>query len=208
MNSVAATILIILSCVALSCNLADSNARKIRQLNPSCKFIKDIPKDRRTAVLRKTERAFGLDSLDNGFDSIQIRIWYGCALDGERLIVLSNKNGRWMGEMSDGTYYDSLPRVLAAVQPTSAWEQFIKKLFDLQLLSLPAVRRFGAGAIADGCGVTIEIATKSIYRFYHYDNPDLYQNNHWQAKKMMEILQLVNKELRIKNWWPSEDKIK
>jgi len=201
--------LFVVGCLVFNaCNLADSNAEKVRQLNPSAKFIKDIPKERITESLRTSEKDFGLDSLDNGFDSIQIRIWYGCALLGERLVMLTHSHGKWEAKISDSTYYDSIPRVLRVVEPCSSWEKFIKSLFDLEILSLPAIDEFGTETFADGCGAAIEIATKKVYRVYVYSQPDFYEKKHWQAKNMISILRLINTEFGIKNWWPSEDKIK
>jgi len=55
--------------------------------------MKDID---RTLGFTNAKEYFKVNSLEKGFDSIQIRIWYGCALGTDLLVVLKNneKDGK------------------------------------------------------------------------------------------------------------------
>ena len=69
---------------------------------------------------------------------------------------------------------------------------------------LDRINGFVEVSATDGCSVSIEIATRKVYRCYGYANPDFYVQRHWQAKNIVDILRLVNKEFRLKNKWPSD----
>lgn len=205
-----------LSICGCSHNEASNNAKIIQQLNSGRKFKIEMPERSRIDYLRREEKALGLDSLNNGFDSVQIRFWYGCALGDEKLLVFSNKNGEWVGELSHKEYllsktsqrYDSIIRTIDYVSPLSGWERFLGKLFSLHLLTLPdieSIEGFKEESIADGCGVSVEIATKNFYRIYDYHNPDSYEDKYWQAREIMYILYLVNKEFNIRDMWPTHE---
>lgn len=68
-------------------------------------LVKDIPLDKkgrpRSYYRNKggVENKLGLQSLENGFDSLQIRIWYGYAFnDTSQLAIFKNSNGNWKGD--------------------------------------------------------------------------------------------------------------
>src|SRR6185436_11143212 len=71
-------------------------AKILSQLNPTDTFLFDFPLEKGNidsivlGYLRWQEKSLKLPSLQSGFDSVEIRIWYGCALSGDRLVRLIN----------------------------------------------------------------------------------------------------------------------
>lgn len=198
----------------------------VAQLNQSDIFIFDFPK--RNGVFDSIEfyrknrfdKQLGLQPLDKGFDSIQIRLWYGGSFTGERLIVLSNSNKSWKAEVSKLTTeynpnfkgdeteranVDFLEGYLVTRKtekkvPKSGWDKFIRKLFNLNILTLPdegKVTGIHPGSVTDGWGVIVEIATKKIYRYYGYNNPDYFYRKVEEARNINHILVLVDEEFEL-----------
>lgn len=202
------------------------NAELVRVLNTSDAFLLDVNYNKREkAWLKHVVKECGLDSLNNGFDSIQIRIWYGCALDGLfNLVILKLASGTWNAQVRElkpyysDQYYskedkywktklDSVSQKITHLVPKSGWSYLITELFNRKILSLPDqddVEGFVEESATDGCGVSVEIGTKKVYRYYGYSNPDLHAKKNWQPKNILDILRLLNSEFRINNNWPSD----
>jgi len=183
------------------------NAELIRLLNTGDSLTREINSDQsETAWLRYMEKQCGLDSLNNGFDSVQIRVKYGCFLYGsDRLVILKFVSGKWSAEIRE-LKYDSGDRITQRIKhekPKSGWDSLITRLFNLQILVLPNLEKiegFKEESVNDGCWVGVEIATKKCYRNYDYSNPDLYTDQLWQAKNVLGILTFLNEEFEIENW--------
>jgi hypothetical protein len=174
-------------------------------------FKKEIPIYQNGAVdifyelAKAKEKQLGLDSIENGFDNLQIRVWYDFALVRERkLVVITNKDRNWTATVYnlkvnwDGNTETILSKSVKTVTPKSGWPSFSKKLLDLQIITLPNqddVKGYGGGL--DGRTYNIEIATKNQYRFYGYWEPQNRQDNFWQAKNIADILKLLDAELGV-----------
>jgi hypothetical protein len=174
-------------------------------------FKKEIPTYKNGSVdlfyeLAKTKRKqLGLDSLENGFDNLQIRVWYDFALVRERkLVVIINRDTTWAATVYllqvdwDGETETILSKKIKQVTPKSGWAIFSKRLLDLKIVTLPNqddVKDYGSGF--DGRTYNVEVATKNQYRFYGYWEPQEYQLKFWQAKNMAEILKLFETELGV-----------
>ncbi len=174
-------------------------------------FKKEIPtyKNGRVNIfyeLAKTkQKQLGLDSLEKGFDNLQIRVWYDFALVRERiLVIITNKDTVWTATIYylnvdwDGKTETILSKRIKQVTPKSGWAAFSKKILDLQIITLPNqddVKDYGRGF--DGRTYNVEVATKNQYRFYCYWEPQANQNKHWQAKNMADILDLFEKEFAL-----------
>ena len=174
-------------------------------------FLKEIPTYQDGGIsifyeLAKTKQMqLGLDSIEDGFDNLQIRVWYEFALVRDRkLVVITNKDTVWTAIIYnlqvdwDGITETILSKNVKVVIPKSGWKTFINKLLDLKILTLPDqndVKGYGGGF--DGRTYNVEIATKNQYRFYGYWEPQEYQTKFWQAKYMSDILKLLETELGI-----------
>jgi hypothetical protein len=207
----------------IGCKQKDRTAENIRQLNTSDTFRYEFSVNSKgqfdsgeyTSKLF-IEKNLHLQSLEKGFDSIQIRVYYGCVIGQEWRVILINKNKRWSCEVSKMIYYhnekkailDSVSRTIEYKIPKSGWNKFFNKLFELKILSLEDNNRipgFHYDIPTDGCGIGIEIATKGVYRFYSYDNPEMYSDKYWQARNVLDMLRFINKELAIKTDYPNEE---
>lgn len=108
------------------------------------------------ALAKAKQKQLGLDSLENGFHNLQIRVWYDFALVRERkLVVITNKDTNWTATVYDlQVDWDDrtetiLSKKVKQVTPKSGWANFSKKLLDLKVLTLPNqddVPNYGGGA--------------------------------------------------------------
>src|SRR5436190_9878753 len=84
--------------------------------------------------LAKTKQnQLGLDSIENGFDNLQVRVWYDFALVKERkLVVITNKDTKWTATVYDlevdwnGQTETILSKKIKQVTPKSGWVYFSK----------------------------------------------------------------------------------
>ena len=149
--------------------------------------------------IRQKINLLGLDDLEEGFDSIQIRVWNDYWLTDLRdVFIFKLQNTEWSGEFIamnvDGE--EKIKKIdKIGITPKSGWNQFIDSLQEKQITTLPNMRDIGGlnTKVNDGETHSVEIGTKKYYRFYSYDSPRFFQE-HWQAKNMTEILELINKE--------------
>lgn len=200
----------------LNCSPKNRNSQKVRELNTSDTFLRYIPKDIPLRAIRDYERQLKLDSLDNGFDSVQIRVRYGAGLAGnDRMVILSNSNFEWTGTVLEIEHnysattgeFVSLSSANKFVNPISGWENFINKLFDQNILTLPdcsALPSFNNYTFADPDAVDVQIATKNAYRYYCYLNPYNFSDEYTEAKNILFILRTIEKEFDLKPMWEYE----
>ena len=184
-----------------------------RETSTENTFIKDIPvrddslPDLFYELTRQKIDQLKLDDLEKGFDSLQIRIWYNYSLlDYRELVIIKRKDGKWTGNHyimkvkwnpSDLTVKTNGVEN-REITPKSGWESFIPDLIDKNIITLPNMEDIEGleDNWTDGVTYNIEIGTKKFYRFYGYHLPDKFKE-YWQAKKMMEILDLIDREFSI-----------
>jgi hypothetical protein len=171
-------------------------------------FLKDVPVPYRGTLpyyyrnKSKVEEKMGLRSIENGFDSIQVRIWYGYGrTDSSQLVVLTKTQAGWKSIFYNFKYYiDDIKRKIDSIgiqkefrTPKSGWQSFSSNLFGLSITTLPdntSLRYYPD--YADGSDIIIEVATKTYYRIYHYTGPHLSFGKIKQADKIESILKLIN----------------
>jgi hypothetical protein len=155
-------------------------------------------------ITKEKINELGLDSLESGYDSLQIRIWFDYSLAFKKhLIVLKRNSGVWHGEFYTYKYYLSTNTIGEKsknnVTPKSGWNHFVKELFGLKIISLPnGLEIPGLGGGEDGASYNIEVATKNLYRYYSYWSPKSTENKFWQAKNMVQIIKLLEREFNFK----------
>jgi hypothetical protein len=175
--------------------------------------VKDLPFNKKGAINSRYylkdeyQKLRGFHTLENGFDSLKIRICYGYALsDKEQVVEIAYEDREWSAELFTITkkYYNDTDSAIYKTEitsndePKSGWAKFISKIFDLGIQILPNSETIpGYKLPFDASGVSVEIATKHNYRLYFYDAPAL--NNHiTEAIKMEEIMELIEEELGFK----------
>lgn len=173
-------------------------------------LIKEVPRDIGTdfflAKEAEIKSVVNIDYLQNGLDSLQVRIWYP-ERKINRIISLKYSSRQWTGylytfekkynERTRDYVFDSATSTV--ISPSSGWHNFVERLFGLRITTLPDMKEIAgnAGAGADGDTYVIEIATHKRYRLYRYNNPSdntVYK----EVKYMTQIIELLNKEFNIK----------
>jgi hypothetical protein len=182
--------------------------------NDSRSFIREIPTDADGKpdlfyrLSQQEAKQLKLENLQNGYDSLQIRIWYDASLTNScALLVIKRTNSVWSATwyaMSvDWNAYELTKNITGkqekTLTPIHGWDNFIKQLSALKIETLPNMRDIPGlkDHWEDGDACNVEIATKKKYRFYSYHLPEKFQDKYWQAKNMVDILNLVRKELGV-----------
>jgi hypothetical protein len=176
-------------------------------------ITKDIPHDTKGNPLRfyhkkaEMEKKVELTPLENGFDSLQIRIWYGVALrDSLQLLILKKSDSKWSAELYSlrlnyDKNRDSLVSVTKSVeikQPVSGWENLADSLAKLDIYTLPDAHEISSYSEGnDGYGVTVEFATKRRYRIYNYPSFNE-QTGVNESRKVEQIIELIEKDFSFK----------
>lgn len=199
-------------CLLFSCNSPaktnDSKTIKVQTIE------KDINLNKRgdppSYYLNKQiiEGKMGLMTLENGFDSIQIRIWYGYAfMDSAQMVILKKVNSQWSAELYSFIYNSnksgdsvlSIDKSMEIRSPNCGWDSFTKQLFKFNITVLPDDSKIeNYFEVMDGDGVVVEISTKYTYRIYSYKEPILYQAKIKEAHDMVQILNLIESEFNFK----------
>ncbi len=196
--------------IFVSCNSVNDN--KIQNLDSNA-ISRDIPLDKRgkpKSIYNKKneiESKVGLKTMETGFDTMQIRIWYGVALsDSLQLLVLEDDKVKWTGRFYQIKYQYSNSRdsivscskSIHLITPKSGWTYAKQKLLSLGILTLPDSGEIPDYSICnDGSGVTIEVATKNKYRIYNYPCINA-QKGIWQADSISKIIQVLEEEFEFK----------
>jgi hypothetical protein len=149
---------------------------------------------------------FGVEAIDNSSDSEQIRIWYlHSFLHFVYVVSIKKTSEQWSAtlttsirdiEIDSFVVREVNTRVLI---PKSGWKIFMDDLTALDIRELPDMEdipEFTDGLL-DGSQYLIEIARKNYYRSYGYHGPDHFEKEFTEAKKMTDILRLVDHELGI-----------
>ena len=178
------------------------------------KFTKEIPTWRNGEpdlfykLTQQKVKQLNIDSLQNGYDSLQIRIWYDYSLINLRkLLILKRTNSIWTATANSMTVEWNAFNLTETVKtqkiktltPKNGWNNFLSKIFGLQVQTLPNMNDIPglSDGWTDGVSFNVEVATKKSYRFYGYHLPDKFQDKYWQAKNMVDILKLIETEFGL-----------
>lgn len=209
---------IIVSCIiiAASCNDQKNTNPIVKSNKITDTVIKDIPLGKNGKpyayyrIKGNVEEKLGLTSLESGFDSLQIRLWYGYASnDSSQLVILKNNNHKWSAELFTLEYqFDSETDTIKSINkssiirdPTSGWANFSDRLFDLQIITLPDDEKITHYPdLMDGDGIIVELATRKFYRIYSYKEPNYVYNREKikEAYSITLILDLIEEEFNFK----------
>jgi len=202
--------LLVLLCIALSCNQPDNGyiqAFTEHYKGDSLYTDTGVTTGEVTPAYlqkkRRLERLFGLTYLEHGFDSLAIRLWAGL-LPGRtppaQVFNIQNVKGKWSGELISYrfTYNDNFSNdeidstkivERKSIQPAGGWTLFINTITELGILSMPDATKVPGYPNAMDVGfVTIEIATRNVYRCYRYQDPYGFRNRNTEAAQMGKIL--------------------
>lgn len=167
--------------------------------------IREIPTDRRGKpdlmyrVIKQRKSQLKLDSIEAGYDSLQIRVWSEQSRAYiKHLIIISKKDRKWRClfytmkvDWNDKNDSETvLTHSVREIIPSMGWSKFTDRLLTLGITKLPN----GPAGGMDGEDYCVEIATRDEYRFYKYWSPETTESKFWGSKNMVEIMRLLEKE--------------
>jgi hypothetical protein len=200
-------IIYILLVFLLGCKNGNGNSQS------KIKFVKEIPKDKKGRELlfqsiRLSEKLMNLNRIEDGFDSMEIRIWfYYERKDTGQLVIIKNKNQKWNCLFYNFTniYSDSTTSLSAInaynveLQPKDSWQLVLDSLYSYNILTLPHftnVPGYDNLTPNDASYVSIELASKTYYRLYGYPSPILVPHFK-EGVEMERIINFISKEFSI-----------
>ncbi|MFL5741355.1 MAG: hypothetical protein ACJ75B_14115 [Flavisolibacter sp.] len=199
--------------IIFSCNSSGSNKIIENFTSKSDSFEQDIPelmKDNDYKnLLESVENGLGLSSIKHGFNKFQIRVWEEKNKVGQ-VIVLVNSGKGWSGNLYDFKYTrvnnQKVDKVMGSRSPMdtpiSGWDKMLNNLYDLDILTLrdySSIPNYDVATDVDQ-GYAVELAGINKYRSYTYPQPEAMQKSVPEAEKMLEIIQLLDKEFRLNNF--------
>jgi hypothetical protein len=160
-------------------------------------------------AIRQRANQLNLINLENGYDSLEIRIWLGHSLALKRnVVIISRRHNKWSGELVTFTVgHDEKSgeelvekKQIKNVTPNSGWESLVTKLFSLKITTLPDETNLTGynGCGADGLPYYFEVATMNKYRFFTYCNVEDNTQNFPEARYVHGTGRLLEQELNFK----------
>jgi hypothetical protein len=201
------TIFLITAILLTACNeSANINQELTKFDNLERSFKREIPSNADGRVspfytsTKVKQKYLGLDSLESGFDGLQIRIWYDDVyITRQKLLVIIYKQGNWAANFFATKGGATLSKESDKLIPKMGWINFSNKFLSYNVLTLPNgddIDNCGSGG-GDGSTFNVEIATQKHYRYYGYWEPQDYKDKCQEAKNMNDILNLIAHEFDI-----------
>lgn len=201
-------------CFTLCKNKDTYNSHAYSSASKPDTIIKEIPKYKNGqynvfyTAYSNAAIALGLDKIENGFDSLQLRIWYPERVQQHVVVIIRISKG-WKATLY--TYeevydivngIDSINNIkVRKLAPQSGWISFTKKLIGLNITTLvdsDNIPNYSGGG-ADGNSYCVEVATNDKYRFYTYG--EIEGIDIQEARQMVRIMNLSNTEFSIEGDW-------
>jgi len=204
-------ILIILVLPLISCNNRDTK-NDHSQKKDTIIVTKDIPVNRKGEAVLYNQLCSSrdylgkLDTLELGYDSLQIRLWYAYHLKNpEEHIVVIKKDSTWSAELHDIAWFRNddtayiVKREIKQGMPRIGWPSFIDSLVKLNILTLPDQTKVpDMHLVYNAPVIIVEVATKTTYRQYAYTVPLDFVNKFSQARDLEKIMDLIEDQLGFK----------
>lgn len=207
---------IALSFISICCQNNDNKKPELKNtLNDT--VIRDIPEWYSTGIstqkaTKELHTLLKLESLQNGFDSLQIGIWIDCGNKISSLIVLERKKYQWKALFySFKILYDEKLDLdirnltTESKTPKSGWENFSENLRKTGIIELPDHMNFFPkySLPNDANKVLVEVGMLKKYRLYEYPELGLNSNISKGPGKLHQALNLIEREFNYKR--PCQD---
>lgn len=153
-------------------------------------------------LLKQAARDLKLDSLELGYDSLQLRIWFNYSLARRHHLFIIKYDNNWNGRLI--TYIEDSSNNLTEfkvtlvneeeIRPLHGWNNLIKKFSEYGLNGLENSCKDERGI--DGTDYCFEIATRKNYRYFSFWSPEL--SNCKEKNNILGIIQTIEKEFGFK----------
>jgi hypothetical protein len=200
---------VILSGIIISC---DHDNRQKKEFN-SATIVKDIPEWHQRSkwsqsLVKQLQNDLKVGSLENGFDSLQMRIWIECRQgQPSSMILLQTKNSLWNAifysfniEYGENQNFEIRNINSVVKMPKSGWGTFSDSLLRSGITNLPDYTEYGENYFipTDGNSVWVEIGSLKEYTLYSY--PTLGGNTDIKGGPAVlhNTLKLIEKEFDFK----------
>ena len=204
---------VILLLFFLSCNHAE-RSEKGMQLSDSMTL--DIPKNKKGELTELYKYLVydrsvlgGLDSLESGFPTLELRIWFEYSDGVDRHLIVIKKLEHWIAECYTYAFQVKNDSVVVSKKniwypiPKTGWNKFIDSLKTLGILDLPDQSKIpGMFYHYNENNVQIEVAQKNFYRFYSYTAPRKHLEKFQEARKIEDIMTVIEAELGFRRLEP------
>jgi len=169
-------------------------------------------------VKKKAADELMLNKLENGSDSLELRLWARVeVLSGGQVFVIKKISNQWIGlhyfyHIKSGIIplnYHELTKwatdftvdtfCVKKIKPVTGWKTFFVAVEKENIYKLPSQSDIKGwkNTVTDGITYSIEYATKDKYKFYSYNCPDVYENEFMECRQMTNILSVFNREFGL-----------
>jgi hypothetical protein len=204
------SIIILLALVMLSCKNKIESSANNQPINfgDSIKFLKKT-KQEPISYYDMVAQAVPLDSIKNGFEDFQMRIWLGHSMAKKiYVIIIKEKEKITTGELlaftsihSEGFAENIKILEYKKVQPKSGWPSLLEseewglmeKFFD----NYDTIAYNGSGG-GDGITYLFEVASRNKFKTYEFSNPEEVSSTNKYAKNILRFADLLEKEFSFK----------
>lgn len=164
---------------------------------------------------KQKESQLKLTQPETSPDSLLIRIWVAAPTTKKnqrhQLVEIRRANNNWTGQvinMSVDFKMNKLEETITnysatQVKPITSWKTVIDSLFYFKIDSLPTDENL-PNYISQSTNYSnraptfsFEFSTPNIYRFYQYNNVWYIMDKYWQAKNVVKITNLLDREFRV-----------
>ena len=186
------------------------------------KLLLEIPDTSKThypdiyyEVNKRAVDQLSLNKLENGVDTFELRLWAKVEVtNGGQVFVIRKIDNQWTCTHyyyieSEGKFNSNIFTQITNFtidtfwvkkeKPKTSWDSFFKAVEKENIYGLPIqsdIKGFKP-IVDDGFTYCIEFATKSKYKFYWYNCPDVYEGEFKECKQMTNILDIFNKEFGL-----------
>jgi hypothetical protein len=166
-------------------------------------FIKDIHTHAYNDIVN-FEKQLNLESLAQGYNGLQIRVWEGW-MASISLTIISGQDSKWKANYFDlqiglisntDNNFKIIKQSMKPVFPGSGWTAFSQKLLKSNIMTCPDESKLSDySMMVDGTHYFIEVATNDQYRLYTSSHPFPRQKISEERKSLMQILDYIRHDL-------------
>lgn len=202
MNHNLLTFFVLLASIASCQNNGTAGSEKAKQ--PIKREIRADTSVKGTAFqnVREIYKQLKTPSLEGGFDSLQIRVFFDYSLAKKKhLFVIRRTDNKWEGilyeikvDYIDTLNYDIVKGyVTKKIEPKSGWQHFIDELSKLKFRDIVDTLPHGT----DGTSICVETATSDSYIYYDYWEPEDTKDTNTHSYNMNKIIELLKREFEF-----------
>jgi hypothetical protein len=196
-------------------NIAGENPNEEKYRNDT--VIRDIPEFyhilwKTSKIHDKLRKLLKLNSLENGFDSLQIRILIDCGqLEPSSLLLFEKAGSEWRAvfysftmkviytEDGKGIDLEIQDLITENKSPKSGWINFSSQLVNTGMINLLDCFNFpDYNMPTDARSIFVEIGRRGRYRLFHYAELEMNLKIKEGPAKLDDALKLIEKEFNYK----------